>query len=128
MINPDALITPSPGDRVTGLRLLAGAGDTSLRPLPARLTCDHEAALIERLQYRDSSALGEIYDLCGRLTYSLIVRIVRDGGIAEDLVQETFLCLWRRVSLFDSQKGALVAWLLTIARNRALDHLRSSDR
>src|SRR5690349_2380574 len=47
--------------------------------------------LVARLQRRDPQALAELYDRYGRLAYSLVLRIVRDGGIAEDLVQETFL-------------------------------------
>jgi RNA polymerase sigma-70 factor (ECF subfamily) len=95
---------------------------------PTCPACERAAPiLIQRLQQRDQSALAELYDLYGRLIYSLILQMVRDAGTAEDLVQETFLCVWRRVSLFESQRGALVPWLLTIGRNRAVDYLRSSN-
>ncbi|HEU0120374.1 MAG TPA: sigma-70 family RNA polymerase sigma factor [Bryobacteraceae bacterium] len=86
---------------------------------------DQELAV--RLQRRDPQALGELYDKYGRIAYSLIVRIVRDEGIAEDLTQETFLRIWNRMAGFDAQKGALGAWVLTVARNRAIDYLRSVD-
>src|SRR5215831_12261721 len=85
---------------------------------------EHE--LIERLQRRDPQALAELYDRYGRVVYSLILRVVRDGGIAEDLVQETFLRVWNRVQGFDSDKGAIGPWLLAVARNRAIDYLRSA--
>lgn len=85
---------------------------------------DPELAL--RLQRRDPRAMAELYDRYGRLVYSLVVRIVRDGGIAEDLVQETFLRVWNRVQGFDAEKGALGPWLLAVARNRAIDYLRSA--
>jgi RNA polymerase sigma-70 factor (ECF subfamily) len=94
--------------------------------LPGIVAPAGEMALVQRLRHRDSAALTELYDIYGRLVYSLILRIVRDGGIAEDLVQETFFRVWTRVSLFDSQKGTFGTWLLTVARNRALDYLRSS--
>src|SRR5262249_9780413 len=55
-----------------------------------------------------------------------ILRIVRDGGIAEDLVQETFLRVWNRAQALDAQKGAIGPWLLAVARNRAIDYLRSA--
>ncbi len=58
------------------------------------------------------------------MVYRLILRIVRDTGLAEDLVQETFLRVWNRAATFDSQRGVLGPWLLTVARNRAIDHLR----
>ena len=82
--------------------------------------------LVRRLQQRDPRALGELYDRYGRLAFSLILRMVRDAGIAEDLVQETFLRVWNRVGGFDSEKGAIGPWLLAVARNRAIDYLRSA--
>lgn len=85
-----------------------------------------EGALIERLQRRDPQALAELYDLYGKMAYSLVLRVVRDQAIAEDLVQETFLRVWNRVHSIDSAKGSLGPWLLAIARNRAIDYLRSS--
>ena len=85
-----------------------------------------ERELIARLQRHEAQALAELYDRYGRVVYSLILRIVRDGGIAEDLVQETFIRVWNRVQGFDSEKGAIGPWLLAVARNRAIDYLRSA--
>jgi RNA polymerase sigma-70 factor, ECF subfamily len=85
-----------------------------------------DSDLIARLQRRDPQALAELYDRYGRIAYSLILRVVRDSGIAEDLVQETFLRVWNRVHGFDAEKGAIGPWLLAIARNRAIDYLRSA--
>jgi len=85
-----------------------------------------DADLVERLQRREPQALGDLYDRYGRLAYSLILRVVRDTGIAEDLVQETFLRVWNRVQAFDARKGAIGPWLLAVARNRAIDYLRSA--
>ena len=84
-----------------------------------------EARLIADLQSRDANALAELYDRYGRLVHLVILRAVHDAGIAEDLVQETFLCVWNRVQCFDGTKGAIGPWLLAIARNRAIDYLRS---
>jgi RNA polymerase sigma-70 factor, ECF subfamily len=86
-----------------------------------------EADLARRLKERDPQAMSDLYDRYGRLAYSLIFRIVRNGAAAEDLVQETFLRVWNRVQSFDPQKGALGPWVLTVARNRAIDYLRSID-
>jgi RNA polymerase sigma-70 factor (ECF subfamily) len=86
-----------------------------------------DAELVVRLQRRDPQALAELYDRYGRLVYSLIVRVVRDGALAEDLVQETFLRVWNRAQGFDAQRGALGPWLLAVARNRAIDYLRSAS-
>lgn len=86
-----------------------------------------EADLLARLQRRDPQALAELYDRYGRAAYGLILRMVRDTGVAEDLVQETFLRVWNRVHEFDSERGAVGPWLLAVARNRAIDYLRSRD-
>src|SRR5438309_533643 len=86
---------------------------------------EDDTALVARMQQRDPNALAELYDRYGRVTFSLIVRIVRDSGTAEDLVQETFLRVWNRVQGFDADRGAIGPWLLAVARNRAIDYLRS---
>jgi RNA polymerase sigma-70 factor (ECF subfamily) len=82
--------------------------------------------LAKRLQRREPAALGDLYDRYGKLAYSLIYRVVRDTGVAEDLVQETFLRVWNRAQGFDAERGALGPWLLAVARNRAIDYVRSS--
>jgi RNA polymerase sigma-70 factor (ECF subfamily) len=85
-----------------------------------------DADLVARLQRRDPQALAELYDRYGRIAYSLILRVVRDAGIAEDLLQETFLRVWNRAHAFVAEKGAIGPWLLAVARNRAIDYLRSA--
>jgi len=86
-----------------------------------------DAELAERLKRREPQAMADLYDRYGRLAYSLILRIVRDPEMAEDLVQETFIRVWSRAQAFDSERGALGPWLLAVARNRAIDYLRSVD-
>jgi RNA polymerase sigma-70 factor (ECF subfamily) len=86
-----------------------------------------DADLVRRLKVREPKAMNDLYDRYGRLMYSLILRIVRNPSTAEDLVQETFLRIWNRVQSFYAERGALGAWVLTVARNRAIDYLRSTD-
>jgi RNA polymerase sigma-70 factor (ECF subfamily) len=93
--------------------------------LALELSGEHDEDLARRLQQRDARAMGDLYDRYGRLTYSVIVSIVRDTATAEDLVQETFLRVWNRIQAFEAGRGALGPWLLAIARNRAIDHVRS---
>jgi RNA polymerase sigma-70 factor, ECF subfamily len=87
---------------------------------------DSDPELAARLKRRDPQAMADLYDRYGRLAYSLILRIVRDAALAEDLVQETFLRVWNRAQAFDEERGALGPWLLAVARNRAIDYIRSS--
>lgn len=84
-----------------------------------------DADLAQRLKNRDAGAMGELYDRYGRLAYTLILRIVKDRPIAEDLVQESFLRVWTRAQAFDATRGGLGPWILTVARNQALDYIRS---
>jgi len=93
----------------------------------AVIDTEDERRLITRLKQRDTQAMAELYQRFGRLAYSLIYRIVNDAGATEDLVQETFLRVWNRVQAFDEERGALGPWLLAVARNRAIDYLRSID-
>ncbi len=86
---------------------------------------EHDQELALRLQRREPDAMRDLYDRFGRLAYSVILSIVRDAAIAEDLVQETFLRVWNRAQAFEAGRGALGPWLLAIARNRAIDHIRS---
>ncbi len=85
-----------------------------------------DSELARRLQRREPQAMADLYDRFGRLTYSLIYAVVKDTGVAEDLVQETFLRVWNRAAGFDAERGALGPWLLAVARNRAIDHIRSA--
>jgi RNA polymerase sigma-70 factor (ECF subfamily) len=81
--------------------------------------------IARRLKQRDPNAMAELYDKYGGLLYSVILRSVSNQSTAEDLVQETFLRIWNRVHTFDVERGRLEGWMVTIARNRAIDYLRS---
>ena len=106
---------------------LVACGFLALGILPLAVRLAEDGDLVRRLKAREPQAMSELYDRYARVAYSLILRIVRNAAVAEDLVQETFLRVWHRVHSFDADKGALGAWLLTVARNRAIDHLRSID-
>jgi RNA polymerase sigma-70 factor (ECF subfamily) len=99
----------------------------ALALLQVALRFKDDGDLARRLRARDGGAMRELYDHYGRLVYSLILRIVRNSAAAEDLVQETFLRVWNRIQAFDQERGALGPWVLTVARNRAIDYVRSVD-
>lgn len=84
----------------------------------------HDAALVLRLLQQDVKAFEELYDRHSRAVYSLVLRILRHAASAEEVVQDVFLQVWRNASQYDGSRGPFVPWLLTMARNRALDHLR----
>jgi RNA polymerase sigma-70 factor, ECF subfamily len=84
--------------------------------------------LVEALEVRDERALETLYDRHGDYVYSVCLRMVGDVQLAEDLSQEVFLRLWRRPDLYDVGRGRFLTWLLSVARNRAIDERRSRGR
>ena len=82
-----------------------------------------DATLMQQLLRKDVSAFEELYERHSRIVYSLVLRILRQGTTAEEVVQDVFLQLWRNSARYDLSRP-FVPWLLTLARNRALDHLR----
>ncbi len=107
------------------LKLLPAGLAYAIMQLVLRFEDDPELA--RRLKAREPQAMSDLFDRYGRLTYSLIYRIVHNAAAAEDLVQETFLRAWNRISSFDPERGALAPWILAVARNRAIDYLRSAE-
>jgi RNA polymerase sigma-70 factor (ECF subfamily) len=69
----------------------------------------------------EADALTALYDRYGSLAYGVALRLLKDGPAAEDVVQEAFLQVWRHAGSFDSRRGSLRGWLLSMVRNRAID-------
>jgi RNA polymerase sigma-70 factor, ECF subfamily len=89
---------------------------------PGDRSMDQE--VLQRMTRGEPDALAELYDRHARSIYSLAVRIVRDQADAEDIVQEVFSQAWRQANRYDAARGNVAAWLLTLARSRAIDWLR----
>src|ERR1700680_3745239 len=73
-------------------------------------------------------AMDSLYQRYSRILYSLAYRMVADHQIAEDLLQDAFLSIWRRSTSFSPQAGAARSWLISIIHHRAIDHLRRVRR
>lgn len=87
-----------------------------------------DETLMLRLAGHDVGALETLYDRYSTLVYSVAVRVLTDRGLAEDIVQEVFLQLWRRPASYDAAHGRFVSWLASVTRNRAIDELRRRSR
>jgi RNA polymerase sigma-70 factor, ECF subfamily len=75
----------------------------------------------------DEAAFAELYDAMAARVFGLAVRVVRDPAQAEEVVQESFLEIWRSSGRFDSDRGNAVSWILTIVHRRAVDRVRSAE-
>lgn len=93
---------------------------TSRAPLEPGQT----ASLLALVQQRNEDAMACLFAAHSKLVYSVALRVLRDPGAAEDVLQEVFLQIWRNPSTFVSARGSLQAWLAVSARNRAIDLLR----
>ena len=85
-------------------------------------------ALVRRMAEGDEQALGVLYDRWQAVVHGVVSRMLRQADDVEDVVEETFWQAWRQASRFDRSRGAVQTWLLTIARSRALDRVRSLRR
>jgi RNA polymerase sigma-70 factor (ECF subfamily) len=87
-----------------------------------------DSGLVRAVASGSEDALVQLYDRYSGAVYATARRLTTDRGLAEDVVQETFLALWNRAEQYDPTMGSLPAWLLTIARNRTIDRLRALGR
>jgi len=94
----------------------------------ARPVEQEDRDLIQRIALKDSAALDAFYTRYNRLAFGLVLRIVGNREDAEDVLTDVFWQVWQQSTSYDASRGKPVAWLLTIARTRAIDRLRSSGR
>jgi len=84
-----------------------------------------EEVLATSLKKRDRQAIAVIYDNYSPALYGIILRVVRSEQAAEDVLQEAFIKIWKNAEHYDASKGRLFTWLVSIARNCAIDYTRS---
>lgn len=86
-----------------------------------------EDELIRALRNREKIAVEALYDMYSSSLYGVISRIVIDTATAEDVLQDTFVKIWNSFTTYSSDKGRLFTWMVNIARNLAIDKIRSKD-
>jgi RNA polymerase sigma-70 factor (ECF subfamily) len=87
-----------------------------------------DTELIRRIASRDDGALEAFYDRYNRIVFTLVFRIVRIREDAEDILSDVFWQAWQQANRYDTSRGKPIAWLLTIARTRAIDYVRSGKK
>jgi RNA polymerase sigma-70 factor (ECF subfamily) len=83
--------------------------------------------LIKLLKSGNEAALGELYDRYSGVVYGMLLKIVKRQELAEDLLQEVFVKVWKNISSYDAEQGSLYTWMIRIARNLAIDKTRSKE-
>lgn len=86
---------------------------------------DDEIELMRRIKARDADALEELYDLYKRLLFGMVISIVKKREEAEDVLQEIFVKIWNKAESFNEDRGNVYSWIVTLARNKAIDRIRS---
>lgn len=126
------------------MRPLAGTRPTAVRgaAAPSRVRADTvasvdeparrpenpaAAALLVRIGAGDRRAVDELYEMFGRQAFALARRILLDDGLAEDVVQEVFLSVWRTPGAFDERRAAVSSWLLAMVHHKAVDAVRREE-
>ncbi|HJY30716.1 MAG TPA: sigma-70 family RNA polymerase sigma factor [Pyrinomonadaceae bacterium] len=94
----------------------------SLQPEAAQ---ESDILLLKAIAARDEAALAQLYDRYDRILFGLLMRILNNREEAEDVLQETFLQVWRKAADFDETRGRPFTWLVTLGRSRAIDRLRT---
>ncbi len=99
-------------------------------PDPARVADDHAAdiAMLQRVGRRDVAAFQDLYRKFSGLLYSTIQRVLNDHQDTEDIMQEVLMQIWQKAHLYEPTKGKPLTWISTMARNRAIDRIRSKQR
>ena len=97
-------------------------------PLPFQANELSDEALISAIAGGAVWAMEPLYQRYSRILYSLAYRMVADHQIAEDLIQEAFLSVWRRATSYSPQSGAARSWLVSIVHHRTIDYLRAVRR
>ncbi len=90
-----------------------------------RATSSIDPALLAKIVKGDHQAFGQLYDHSSGLLYTLAVRILGSREEADELLQEVYLEVWRKVARYDIGRGTPIAWLITLTRSRAIDRLRA---
>lgn len=81
--------------------------------------------MLQQIYKKDDRAFTLLYDMYSKSLFSVIYNLIRDHEEAEDILQETFVKIWKNIESYDESKGRFYTWILNISRNASIDRLRS---
>ncbi|RYY92832.1 MAG: sigma-70 family RNA polymerase sigma factor, partial [Chitinophagaceae bacterium] len=90
-------------------------------------TTYQEGELVSLLRSKDNAAFSYLYDHYAGALQGIVRQIVSDEELSQDVLQEVFVSVWRKIDSYDAEKGRLFTWMLNIARNAAIDKVRSKS-
>lgn len=101
------------------------ASGKTVNSMESRIRDQELISVVQRIAKGDQAALAALYDSTNRLAYGLILRVLGDASSAEEVLLDVYTQIWRQAANYDIGRGSPLAWLMTIARTRAIDRLRS---
>jgi RNA polymerase sigma-70 factor, ECF subfamily len=113
---------------VNGLRLRSTGHTSAEDAVPNVFAHLSDEALVALVARSDDKAFAELYDRYDRLAYGLARRVLRDGALAEDAVQDAFLTIWRSAARFNAERAPARVWIMTLVHRRAVDLVRHHER
>lgn len=87
----------------------------------------NDNSLIQQLKAKDERALSLLYDKYAAAIYGVIIKMIRDEGKAQNILQDTFMTVWDKAERYDAEKGRFYTWVYRIAKNKTLNVLRKTD-
>lgn len=102
-----------------------GSRSPTQDPVAVSNPTDPLAELMPRIAGGDRGALRQLYDATSSKLFAVCLRILSNRDESEDVLQEVYITIWRRADRFEASRASVMTWISTIARNRAIDRLRT---
>lgn len=84
-------------------------------------------SLVEQIRAGDRQALERLYDAYAGMVYGVVLKMIRNEELAQEIVQDVFLRVWKNIDKYDEAKARISTWIINIARNRTIDEIRSKN-
>ncbi|MHB1278352.1 MAG: RNA polymerase sigma factor [Bacteroidia bacterium] len=84
-------------------------------------------SLIDQIRAGNRQALAELYDAYAGMVYGVVLKMIRNEELAQEIVQDVFLRVWKNIDTYDPAKARISTWMINIARNRTIDEMRSKN-